>query len=340
MMKEALSQLIRKEDLTYETAYRVASEMMGEAIDPLQTAAILTGLKVKGETYEEISGFAKGLKDHAVRLAPKSPSLYDIVGTGGDGANTFNISTTCAIVLSGAGLSLAKHGNRSISSRCGSADVLEALGVDIQASPGRIVRQLDDLGLTFIFAPLAHPAMRNVMPIRRGLGIPTIFNIIGPLANPLNLTGQVIGVFDESLVLPMARSMILLGIQDGAVIHGHGGLDELSLSGPNTVAFIRGGEIDQVCLDAKDFGLTPCENAVLTGGGAEENAAVIRDILDGKAGPHRDVVLLNCGVALAAFGKTGSIQQGIAMAAESIDSGKARGKLLALVSDSLQKEVS
>lgn len=340
MMQDALKRITQGKDLSFEEAYEVANAMMREGLDPLHASALLAGLKVKGETYEEISGFARGLKDHAVTIQPVSRYFYDIVGTGGDGANTFNISTTCAIVLAGAGLRVAKHGNRSISSRCGSADVLEALGVDFALTPEQIGLQLDAIGLTFIFAPLAHPAMRNIMPVRKGLGIPTIFNIIGPLVNPIDLEGQYIGVFDPDLVEPMAQSMVQLGIRNGLAIHGYGGLDELSLEGPNLIAFIKEGEIRHQTLDAVDLGLDRAPNATLTGGDAKENAEIVRAVLEGKPGPHRDVVLLNCAAALFAFGHVQSLADGLHMAAHSLDSGAAAEKLSQLIASSQIKEVS
>lgn len=330
-IREYLKTVARGENLTFEEARDLSNELMAGEIDPIQVSGLLVGLKVKGETCDEISGFARGLKLNAIKLSPKRTGFYDIVGTGGDGADTFNISTTCAFVLSGAGLNIAKHGNRSISSQCGSSDVLDHLGVNIHGTPQCIEEQLSTMGLAFIYAPLAHPSMKNVMQVRKNLGIPTIFNIIGPLANPLAVEGQYIGVFSPSLVEVMARSMIRLGVSKGAVVHGFGGLDEASLEGENRVAFVRNGRIETRKIAASDFGLMRAENRFLKGGAAPRNADMLKRVLEGERGPGRDVVLLNAGIALYAFDEARSIQEGIKLAARSIDEGKAMGKLQELI---------
>ncbi len=331
MIHQYLKEVINGENLSYDKACQLAHCLMKDDFNPLHVSALLAGLKVKGETYQEISGFARGLKDNAVQISPKSKNLYDIVGTGGDCANTFNISTTCAFVLAGAGLRIAKHGNRSISSKCGSADVLESLGVNIQLTARQIETQLDTFGLAFIFAPMAHPAMKNVMPIRKNLGIPTIFNIIGPLVNPLNLEGQSIGVFSPKLVELMANSMVQLGLKKGLVVHGAGGLDELSLAGVNTAAIIKDSAIEIIEIDPQRYNLTPASNEELKGGNSTVNARITRAVLDGEKGPHRDVVLLNSATALFAFGIVESVEDGLLMAADSIDSGNAKKKLELLI---------
>lgn len=330
-LKNYLKAIMQGENLNYEDASYLATGLMAKELNPIQVAGLLAALKTKGETYEEISGFAMGLKNNAMTIASKRQEFYDIVGTGGDGADTFNISTTCAFVLSGAGLNVAKHGNRSISSKCGSADVLEALGVNILAQSDRIVKQLDQVGLSFIFAPLAHPSMKNVMTVRKSLGVPTIFNIIGPLSNPMPLTGQFVGVFKPELVDLMAKSMIQLGVKKGAVVHGAGGLDEASLMGENTVAFIRDGKVETLSIDGVDYGLIASGVEALKGGDAKVNAQILKGILSGQTGAKRDVVLLNAAIALYAFEKAESIGQGIELAAKSIDSGAAFKQLEALL---------
>lgn len=330
-IQEYLKQVMSGENLSYEEALAAGSQLMEKALNPIPVAGLLTALKTKGETYEEVAGFAMSLKKNAVSIKPKEYSkgdgFYDVVGTGGDGAHTFNISTTTAFVLAGAGIPVAKHGNRSISSKCGSADVLENLGVDIDATAGQIEKQLGDIGLGFIFAQKAHPAMKNVIDVRRSLGVPTIFNIIGPLANPVTLKGAYIGVYKENLVPIMAKSMVQLGIEYGAVVHGAGGLDEATLLGDNRVAIIKNRDIEHLKINASDYGLEPAPIEALKGGNAEENSQITLDILKGQIGPKRDVVLLNAGIALYAYGKVESIEAGIAKARLSIDSGDALEKL-------------
>lgn len=338
MMTDYLKQLTAGKDLSFEESMEIASQLMDATVDEIKVASLLTALKTKGETYEEISGFAMGLKKHALPIISDRKILYDIVGTGGDGADTFNISTTTAIVLAGAGLNMAKHGNRSVSSRCGSGDVLEALGINIQTSKEQMENQLNQVGISFLYAPLVHPSMKNVMGIRRKLGIPTIFNIIGPLANPMSLDGQYIGVFRRDLVEVMAKSLVKMGIEKGAVVYGAGGLDEASLEGANEVAFIKKGLVYLEKVDGVDFGLDRYPNSVLKGGSAEENACITQEILMGQKGPKRSVILLNAAIALYAFEKVSSIAKGIDMAAESIDSGAAKDKLDQLVAVSKEGE--
>jgi len=326
-----LKTVINGDNLSFDQACELATQLMETELNPIQVSGLLTALKTKGETYEEISGFALGLKNNAISIKPNRTKFYDIVGTGGDGADTFNISTTCAFVLAGTGLNIAKHGNRSISSRCGSADVLHELGVNIHATPENIENQLNVVGLSFIYAPLAHPSMKNVMQVRKNLGVPTIFNIIGPLANPLKLEGQYIGVFSPDLVDIMAKSMVQLGVKKGAVVHGAGGLDEASLAGPNTIAFVKNGDLETKLIDAKDFGLENAEISALKGGNSKRNAEILRAVLDGQEGPYRDVVLLNCGISLYAFDRVSSITEGIELAKNSIDDGHALNRLKELV---------
>lgn len=336
-IKPYLQKVLNNEDLSYEAATDVATQLMASELNKIQVAGFLSALKTKGECFEEISGFATGLKKHALAISSKREDFYDIVGTGGDGANTFNISTTCAFVLSGAGLNIAKHGNRSISSKCGSADVLEALGVNITSSAKAIGQQLDILGLSFIYAQLAHPSMKNVIQVRRDLGVPTIFNIVGPLANPMTLSGQMVGVYSPNLVTKMANSLIQLGVKTGAVIHGAGGLDEASLCGDNTIAFIKEGSLKFQTVNSESYGLMNAPLETIKGGDRKENADILKSILSGETGPRRDTVLLNAGIALYAFDKALSIEEGIKMAAHSIDSGNALNNLYALIRVSNQE---
>lgn len=317
--------------LNHHEASELATSLIQRELNPIQVAGLLMALKTKGETYEEISGFAQGLKNNAIRLNTEHDDFYDIVGTGGDGADTFNISTTSAFVLSAAGLNIAKHGNRSISSKCGSADVLEELGVQLSPSKNALEEQLNTLGLAFIYAPLAHPAMKNIMKVRQNLATPTIFNIIGPLANPLALKGQAIGVFSPTLLEKMAKSMIQLGLEKGMVVHGAGGLDEASLAGENTVLFIKNGHPQPARISSKDYGLLEAPIDALKGGDAKVNAQILRAVLSGQKGPQRDVVLLNCGLSLYAFDKASTIEEGIQIAAKCIDDGRAKEQLDALI---------
>ncbi len=323
--------------LSYDDAIEASTVLMEEEVKSSQVAALLSALKTKGETYEEISGFATGLKNHAILINAEREDFYDIVGTGGDGAHTFNISTTCAFVLSGAGLNIAKHGNRSISSKCGSADVLEALGINIHSTAHNIEHQLNSIGLSFIYAQLAHPSMKNVIQVRRDLGVPTIFNIVGPLANPLKLDGQLVGVYSPLLVTKMANSLIKLGIKKGAVIHGDCGLDEASLCGNNTIAFIRDEQIEFRQVNSAQYGLMNAPLESVKGGNSRENAEIIKKVLSGETGPKRDIVLFNTAIALYAFNKASSIEEGIKIAKRSIDDGHALNSLYALIRISNQE---
>ncbi|MCK5763665.1 MAG: anthranilate phosphoribosyltransferase, partial [Clostridiales bacterium] len=263
-----LKTIANGENLSYEESLLISTNLMETKLNPILVSALLASLKTKGETYDEVSGFAKGLKNNAIHLKSKRTNFYDIVGTGGDGSDTLNISTTCAFVLAGANVNIAKHGNKSISSKCGSADVLATLGVNILSNPDMIETQLDEIGLSFIYAPLAHPSMKNVMQVRKDLGIPTIFNIIGPLCNPLELKGQYIGVFSPNLVDIIANSMIKLGIKKGAVVYGAGGLDEASLAGNNKISFIKNEKVEIKNINGSDYGLITADNEALKGDNA------------------------------------------------------------------------
>ncbi|MHB8171335.1 MAG: anthranilate phosphoribosyltransferase [Thermincolia bacterium] len=331
MIREAIAKIIEQENLTEEEA-RGAMEviMSGQATDA-QIAAFITGLRMKGETVAEIAGCARVMRDKATRIYTKHPLIIDTCGTGGDGAHTFNISTTTAFVLAGAGLPVAKHGNRSVSSKSGSADVLEALGVDLNLNPDAVSQCLDEIGIGFLFAPALHGAMKYAIGPRREIGVRTIFNILGPLTNPAGAQAQVIGVYNPALTEVLAGVLARLGVKKAFVIHGHGGLDEASLSGPTRVSGVEHGEVKTFQVDPRDLGLEMAPISALVGGTAEENAVITREILQGDKGPRRDVVLLNAALGLVAGEKAEDIKEGIAIAARSIDSGSAMAKLEQLI---------
>jgi anthranilate phosphoribosyltransferase len=331
MIKEAIKKLCMKEDLSYEEAKGVMDEIMGNKASPVQMSSFLTALSLKGETIDEITGSAQAMRQHCIRLL-HDLSVLEIVGTGGDKSNSFNISTTSSIVISACGVPVAKHGNRSASSQCGSADVLEALGVDITVSAEKSKELLDSIGICFLFAQNYHIAMKYVAPIRRELGIRTVFNILGPLANPAGASMQLMGVFDQSLVQPLAQVMANLGVTDGMVVYGQDGLDEISLSGPTTVCEVRNHTFTNYEITPEQFGLQRCSKAELLGGDAQTNAEISKMVISGKLhGPKRDVVVLNTACALYIAKKVKTIEEGVAMAIEAIDSGKANEKLEAFI---------
>jgi anthranilate phosphoribosyltransferase len=326
MIKEAIAAAAAKENLTAETARDVMDEIMRGQVSDIQMAAYLTALSVKGETIDEITGSAAGMRAHCVRLLNETPAL-EIVGTGGDKSNSFNISTTAAFVVSAAGIPVAKHGNRAASSKCGAADVLEALGVKITVPPEKSLYMLQEIGLCFLFAQNYHIAMRYVAPVRREMGIRTIFNILGPLVNPAGATMQLLGVYEERLVEPLARVLCNLGVRNAMVVYGTDGLDEISLSAPTRVCAVRGGTYSSYTLTPADFGLETCAKEALVGGSPEENAAITRAVLEGKRGAPRDAVLCNAAAALHIARAECSFAAGVAIAAEMIDSGKALAQL-------------
>lgn len=299
--------------------------MEGEA-SAVQMSSYLTALSMKGETVEEITASAAGMRAHCVRLL-HDMDVLEIVGTGGDGANTFNISTTSSLVISAAGIPVAKHGNRAASSKCGAADVLEALGVNITIAPEKSRELLEKIGICFLFAQNYHFAMKYVAPVRKELGIRTIFNILGPLANPAGANMELMGVYDESLVEPLAHVLANLGVKRALVVYGSDGLDEISLSAPTRVCEVKDGAFTSYEITPEQFGLTRCSKDDLVGGTPAENAQITRDILTGKTGPKRDAVLMNAGAAIYMAGKAESIQAGIDLAKEMIDSGKATAQL-------------
>lgn len=330
MIKEAIVKIVDKQDLTYDEAYAVINEIMSGETTATQNAAFLAALSTKSakaETIDEISGCAAAMRDHAVKVS-HNLELMEIVGTGGDGAQSFNISTTSALVAAAGGIKVAKHGNRAASSKCGTADCLEALGVNIDLSPEACVALLESVGICFFFAQKYHTSMKYVGAIRRELGIRTVFNILGPLTNPAQPKMQLLGVYSESLVEPLARVLSSLGVVRGMVVYGQDKLDELSLSAPTTVCAFRSGIYDSYVITPEQFGFARCRKADLEGGSPAENAAITRAILSGaERGAKRDVVLLNAGAALYIGGKADSLAEGIRLAGELIDTGAAERKL-------------
>ncbi len=347
MILESLKKVVEREDLSAEEAYRTMDEIMsGKATDP-QIAAFLTALRVKGETVEEITGFVRAMREKVTPIRVRGhvdasisgtdrEALVDTCGTGGDASNTFNISTATAFVVAGAGIPVAKHGNRSVSSLCGSADVLEALGVSLELTPEQVGDCIDRVGIGFLYAPLLHKAMKYVMPARREIKIRTVFNILGPLTNPAGASAQVMGVYQESLTEPLARVLCELGTRRAYVVHGLDGLDEVSPAAESKISEVKNGQVQSYKVSPEDFGMTRARLSDLRGGNAAENAEIIRRILGGEAGPKRDVVLMNASLAIAAGGKAGDLKEGVTIAAQSINSGAAREKLNRLVAFSEQ----
>ena len=330
MIREAIDTLVSGRSLEFQEAASVMSEIMEGEATPAQLGAFLTALRLKGETAQEIAGMATVMREKALRVEVDGP-LVDSVGTGGDGKNTFNISTAAAFVAAGAGLKVAKHGNRAASGTCGAADVLEVLGVKLELSPDSVARCINDVGIGFMFAPVFHPAMRHAGPVRREIGIRTVFNILGPLTNPAGAQSELLGVAYPELGETMAQVMKLLGADHVLVVHGHGGLDELSLSGDNSVWELQGGEVRRWTLNPADTGLPACSVEDIAGGTKEENAETMRRLFKGEKGPVRDTVLLNSAGVLLAGGKVHNIAQGVEAAVAIIDGGDALRKLDALV---------
>ena len=336
MIKEAIIKIVDKKDLTYEEAYQVMNEIMTGETSQTQTAAFLAALSTKSakaETTDEISGCAAAMREQAIKVEHPFETL-EIVGTGGDGAHSFNISTTAALVMAAGGVKVSKHGNRAASSKCGTADCLEALGVNIQQDPEKCVELLDKVGICFLFAQKYHTSMKYVGPIRKELGIRTVFNILGPLTNPAAPVYQLLGVYDEYLVEPLAKVLTTLGVRRGLVVYGQDKLNEISMSAPTTVCEIKEGYYKTFVISPEDFGLNRCTKEDLIGGTPEENAAITTAILKGERGPKRDAILMNAGAGLYIAGKSDSIAEGIKFAAELIDSGKALATLEAFVKES------
>jgi anthranilate phosphoribosyltransferase len=341
MIRETIGQLLDGQSLPAEQAEAVTDQIMTGEATPAQIAGFLVALRVKGETADEITGCARAMRRAAVQVRPSRSDVVDTCGTGGDCAGTFNISTTAAFVVAGAGLGVAKHGNRSVSSQSGSADVLEALGVNLSLTPDQVAQAIDEIGIGFLFAPNFHPAMRYAIGPRRELGVRTVFNLLGPLTNPAGATAQVLGVYDASLTQVLARVLQQLGSRAAYVVHGHGGLDELTTTGPSRVSCFGvapgNGDVITEMLDPCALGFSEAEPRELLGGDPQENARITRGVLDGRdLGTRRDVVLLNAAAALVAGGTATDLPEGIARAAESIDSGSALRALQALVDYSNQ----
>ncbi|MEY4094442.1 MAG: Anthranilate phosphoribosyltransferase [Acidobacteriota bacterium] len=327
MFPGLIEKLRRQEDLTTaEAAAAMAAIMKGEAA-PAQIAGLLVGLAMKGERPSELVGFARTMRANATPLKPPAGAIFDTCGTGGDRSGTFNISTAAAIVLAACGMRIAKHGNRSVSSQCGSADVLEALGVNIAATPAIVEQCLADVGVAFLFAPTFHPATKHAAQARKDLGVRTAFNLLGPLTNPAKPSRQIVGVPRPELTELLARSLALLGSERAWVVHGADGLDELSTTGYTKVSECRGDSVQTFYVHPSDFGLAKASPESLKGGDAATNAAIVRSVLAGQAGPARDVVLLNAGAALFVAGQAETVKAGIAEAAAAIDSGKAASTL-------------
>ena len=341
MIKEAIEKIVNKEDLTYSEAYTVMNEIMSGETSPTQNAAFLAALSTKSaraETTDEIAGCAEAMRSHAVKVET-GMEVFEIVGTGGDNAHSFNISTTSALVAAAGGMKVAKHGNRAASSLCGTADCLEALGVNIMQSPERCVELLKEAGICFFFAQKYHTSMKYVGAIRKELGFRTVFNILGPLTNPGTPSMQLLGVYDEYLVEPLAQVLISLGVKRGMVVYGQDKLDEISMSAPTTVCEIKDGWVKNYVITPEQFGLERCTKEELAGGTPEENAAITRSVLGGEKGPRRNAVLMNAGASLYIGGKADSMKDGIALAAELIDSGKALETLEKLIEISNRPEV-
>ena len=325
MIKEAIVKIVNKEDLTYDEAYAVMNEIMSGETSQTQNAAFLSALSTKSakaETTDEIAGCAAAMRDHATKVETDL-DIFEIVGTGGDNAHSFNISTTSAIVAAAGGVKVSKHGNRAASSLCGTADCLEALGVNIDQDPAKCVELLNEVGICFFFAQKYHSSMKYVGAIRRELGFRTVFNILGPLTNPASPKRYLLGVYDEYLVEPLAQVLINLGVKRGMVVYGQEKLDEISLSAPTSICEFKDGWFKYYTITPEEFGFTSCTKEDLKGGTPEENAQITRDILNGAKGPKRDAVLLNAGAALYINDKAASFKEGVALAAELIDSGKA-----------------
>ena len=326
MIRESIDTVVSGQSLSMEDASLVMREIMEGEATPAQLGAFLTALALKGETTQEIAGMAKVMREMALQVKVDG-ELIDTVGTGGDGKNTFNISTATAFVAAGAGLKVAKHGNRAASGSCGSADVLEALGVQIELSPEAVAQCVNEVGVGFMFAPAFHPAMRYAGPVRREIGIRTVFNILGPLTNPAGAQTQLLGVAFPELGGIMAEVLGFLGSHHAMIVHGHGGLDEISLSGDTSVWEVRGGEVEEWTLHVEDTGLPETPIEAIRGGTKEENAATMRRVFQGEQGPVRDMVLLNSAGVLMVGDKAESIRKGVEMSAGIIDSGAALAKL-------------
>jgi anthranilate phosphoribosyltransferase len=335
MFTQLLEKVVRHEDLTADEAAAAMREVMEGRANPAALGALLSALVMKGERPSEIVGFARTMREHAVTVRAPAGEVFDTCGTGGDRSGTFNISSAAAIVVAACGVPVAKHGNRSVSSQCGSADVFEALGVNVAASPATVERTLRETGIAFFFARTFHPSMRHAAQVRSDLGIRTAFNLLGPLTNPAGATRQLVGVPRPELTELLARSLMLLGSKRAWVVHGADGIDEVSTTGYTKVSECRDEAVNTFYVHPADFGIAKSDPAALKGGDAQQNAAIIREVLAGGRGPRRDVVLLNAGVALfVSGGRVQTITEGIAAAAAAVDSGAAQERLRQMVDSS------
>jgi anthranilate phosphoribosyltransferase len=345
MIKEAIAKVVERQDLAEAEMVEVMSEIMGGEATPAQIAAFITALRMKGETVAEITGAARVMRDRATRIRVgrdvldldrddinlDRETILDTCGTGGSGTNSFNVSTTVAFVVAACGVKVAKHGNRSVSSCCGSADVLEALGVNLGVAPQTVERSIAEIGLGFLFAPALHGAMKHAIGPRREIGIRTVFNILGPLTNPAGADRQVLGVYKEDLVETLAQVLHRLGCRHGFVVHGRDGMDEITLTAETSLAEVSPQGVALSTLRPEDLGFARCAMSELRGGDARENAVIVRGVLAGEKGPKRDIVLLNAAYGLLAAGRVAGAAAGVALAAEAIDSGRALAKLEQLV---------
>ena len=337
MIQPALQQLLDGRDLSRGDAREVMGEIMAGEATPAQIGGFLIALRAKGETADEITGCAEAMRAHVLAVRPRREDLVDTAGTGGDGAHTINISTAAALVAAAAGAAVAKHGNRAVSSACGSADVLEALGFTLEQEPERIAQSIDELGFGFLFAPSHHPAMRHAAPVRKELATRTVFNVLGPLTNPAGARAQVVGVYSEQLVRTIAEVLAQLGARRAFVVHGAGGIDELSPVGLNLVAEVVDGAVLERTLDPEaELGLPRCTVEELRGGSPAENAGALREIVDDADGGRRSAVLLNAAGAIAAAGHAADLREGLEVARQTVDSGAAAERLEQLVSFSRQ----
>jgi len=338
-VQEALARLLDGHDLSREQARAVMNEVMSGEATPAQIAGFLVALRLKGETADEIAGCAEAMRAHVLSVQPRRDDLVDTAGTGGDGARTINISTAAALVAAAAGAGVAKHGNRAVSSASGSADVLEALGFELELPPARIERSIDELGFGFLFAPTHHPAMRHAAPVRRELAARTVFNVLGPLTNPAGARAQVVGVYAPALVRTIADVLAQLGARRAFVVHGAGGIDELSPTGPNLVCEVVDGGVREREIDPLELGVPRCSPEDLRGGSPADNAAAIRAVFDGDNGGRRSAILLNAAGAIAAAGHAADLRDGLELAREAVDSGAAASRLEELIAFSRAAEV-
>ena len=337
MIQTALARLLDGHDLTRDEARGTMNEIMAGEATPAQIAGFLVALRAKGETADEIAGCAEAMREHVLRVSPRRADLVDIVGTGGDGANTYNISTAAALVAAAAGAGIAKHGNRAASSASGAADVLEALGFRLELPPERIERSIDELGFGFLFAQAHHPAMRHAAPVRRELATRTVFNVLGPLTNPAGARALMLGTYSPELTRTLAEALVQLDVTRAYVVHGAGGIDELSPCGANLVCEVEDGQVREYELDPLDLGVERCDPDELRGGDPRTNADALRCVLAGADGGHRSAVILNAAGGIAAAGQAGNLREGIELAREAIDGGAAAARLDELVAFSRQE---